>query len=73
MTTDDLPDDTPDELREQIAQARTVREDALKQLGEVRETRQQLVPLWERLGLTPVQDSFGLEFELALVPRRGRA
>lgn len=69
MTTDDLPLDTPDDVRAAIVEARQARDRAERQLRQLQRTRRELSPVWERLGLAAREDSYGLELEVALIPR----
>lgn len=69
--TSDLPDGMSDEQRASIDAANAAREAAERELRELRKTRRELVPLWRRLA-EPKADTFGLELEVALIPRGAR-
>lgn len=62
--TDDLPDDTPPEVRESIEAARRAAEQHHAELLKVHETRREMTPTWSRLNR--IEDTWGAELEAAL-------
>lgn len=70
MSLEELPADTPADVRAGIAAARSAQAAAVAELGQIQTTRRQLAPVFARLRITAVPDSFGAELETALTPRR---
>lgn len=70
MSLEELPANTPPEVLAGIAAARSAQAAAATELNQIQSTRKQLAPVFARLRLEAVQDSFGVELEAALIPRR---
>lgn len=69
MTDADL-EKMPPGQREQMKAALAAKAEHEAELARIRAERRSLAPVWARLAAVP--DSFGLELEIALVPRGTR-
>lgn len=59
-----------EELRKEIEEARKIRHQAERETEEMAEaTRNDFVPMWKRLGIRRIQNSFGEEYEISLQVR----
>lgn len=59
-----------EELRKEIEEARKIRHQAERETEEMAEaTKNDFVPMWKRLGIRRIQNSFGEEYEISLQVR----